>query len=182
MIPVGYMYKTISDKPDWLRAEQVTDIYSVSSCVSEDFDDWINYWKHNGYWFFDSPGIIENLSRIHGIKLEGMRLFFYLAYEKQWDDDDHAWKTYQPEKSFPTDVKLPKKTLLDGFDIVSFSGQTSAECSPLSCNHLAQELAVNKHCLIESIQEAKQYLQSGHFKDCEPGPYRIFEVRSVVNA
>ena len=70
------MYKTISDKPDWLRTEQVTDIYSVSGCVSEDFDDWINYWKHNGYWFFDSPGIIENLSRIHGINLEGMRLFF----------------------------------------------------------------------------------------------------------
>ena len=128
------------------------------------------------------PGLSKISLEYMGLNWKVCGCFFYLAYEKQGDDDDHAWKTYQPEKSFPTDVKLPKKTLLDGFDIVSFSGQTSAECSPLSCNHLAQELAVNKHCLIESIQEAKQYLQSGHFKDCEPGPYRIFEVRSVVNA
>ncbi len=44
MIPVGYMYKTISIKSDWLKTNQVLDIYSVSGCVSEDFSDWINYY------------------------------------------------------------------------------------------------------------------------------------------
>lgn len=182
MIPVGYMYKTISDKPVWLKTEQVADIYSVCSCVSEDFDDWIDYWKHNGYWFFDSPQVIANLAKTHGLSLEGMQLFFYLAYEKQWDEVNESWETFRPTKSFTTDVVFPKASILEGFDIVSFSSQTNAECSPLSCNHLAQELAVNKHCLLASIQEAKQHLESGEIKNCEPGPYRIFEVRSVVNA
>jgi hypothetical protein len=46
-------------KPHWLKATDVDDLYSVSSCFSEDFTDYINYWKHNGYWFFDSPEIIK---------------------------------------------------------------------------------------------------------------------------
>ncbi len=49
MIPAGYMAKRVSSKPDWLNAAQVIDIYSVSSCVSPDFADYINYWMHNGF-------------------------------------------------------------------------------------------------------------------------------------
>lgn len=182
MIPVGYMYKTISNKPDWLKAEQVVDIYSVSSCVSEDFDDWINYWKHNGYWFFDSPKIIRDLSMEHGISLDSMKLFFYLAYEQQWDGEDEEWISYAPEKSFSTNVLLPEESLLQGFDVVSFSSQTSAECSPLSCNHMAQELNVNPHCLLDSFKEAKRCVETGKIEECEPGPYRIIEVHSVEYA
>lgn len=51
MIPVGYMAKRVPMKPDWLKATDVVDIYSVSSCIAEDFADYIEYWKHNGYWF-----------------------------------------------------------------------------------------------------------------------------------
>jgi hypothetical protein len=53
------MAKRVVKKPDWLKATDVDDLYSVSSCFSEDFTDYINYWKHNGYWFFDSPEIIK---------------------------------------------------------------------------------------------------------------------------
>ena len=53
MTPVGYMAKHIASRPDWLKANEVEDIYSVSNCVSDDFADYINFWKHNGYWFFD---------------------------------------------------------------------------------------------------------------------------------
>jgi hypothetical protein len=50
MTPAGYLAKRVCMKPDWLRAPQVTDIYSVSGCVSEVFDDYVDYWKHNGFW------------------------------------------------------------------------------------------------------------------------------------
>ena len=63
MIPVGYMAKRVTKKPDWLKADTVHDVYSVTNCLSKDFADYINYWKHNGYWFFDSPEIIQNLAR-----------------------------------------------------------------------------------------------------------------------
>jgi hypothetical protein len=55
MIPVGYMFKKVMQRPDWLNADGVDDIYSLSGCTSEYFTDYIDYWKHNGYWLFNSP-------------------------------------------------------------------------------------------------------------------------------
>jgi hypothetical protein len=52
MIPVGYMAKQVEPRSEWLQAQQVLDIYSVSGCVSKNFADYIKFWKHNGYWFF----------------------------------------------------------------------------------------------------------------------------------
>nr|BAF45157.1 hypothetical protein [uncultured bacterium] len=179
MIPVGYMYKSVSNRPDWLKTDGVKNIYSVSGCVSEDFEDWVNYWKHNGYWFFDSPQIIKDLALGHNLSLKGMKLFYYLAYEKQWDDANHEWIAYEPEESFLTNVAAPSESVVEGYDIVSFSSQTSAECSPLSCNHMSEEIMVNSHCLLLSFQEAKKLIEANTFHDCEPGPYRIFEVHSV---
>jgi hypothetical protein len=37
MIPAGYLAKRVAMKPEWLDAEQVTDIYSISGRVSQDF-------------------------------------------------------------------------------------------------------------------------------------------------
>ena len=182
MIPVGYMYKIVCDKPGWLRTDQVTDIYSVSGCVSEDFDDWVNYWKHNGYWFFDSPSGIEGIAKDNNIDLSKMKLFFYRVYESQWNDETNEWEEFEPESSFQTNVQTPEKSTLEGFDVTSFSAQNCAECSPLSCNHMAEELKVSKHCLLGSFEEAKELLESGTFNECEPGPYRIFEVYSVEQA
>jgi hypothetical protein len=45
MIPAGYLAKRVSVKPDWLEVSPVTDIYSVSGCVSEDFADYVKYWN-----------------------------------------------------------------------------------------------------------------------------------------
>lgn len=182
MIPIGYMYKTVSPKPAWLETDQVIDIFSVSSCISKDFASWINYWKHNGYWFFDDPAIIESLAQEYSISLEGMTLFFYKAFEKQWDDNLQEWVAFEPEKSFQTNVRVPVDSKIEGYDIVSFYSQTSAECSPLSCNHMAEEISVNPHCLLPSLAEAKQLIESGTLKDCEPGPYRVFEVHTVIKA
>jgi hypothetical protein len=39
MMPVGYMAKRVSVRPDWIKVERVADVYSVSGCVSEDFAD-----------------------------------------------------------------------------------------------------------------------------------------------
>jgi hypothetical protein len=182
MIPVGYMYKLVVSKPDWLKTDQVKEIYSVSGCVSKDFDGWINYWKHNGYWFFDSPKIIKEIAKENDIDLSGMKLFFYRVYENQWNDEAGEWEDFKPEESFETNVELPKSSTLHGFDITTFTAQTSAECSPLSCNHMAEELEASPNCLLSSFEEAKQLIESGAFNQCEPGPYRIFEVYSVENA
>ncbi len=177
MIPVGYMAKRVVNKPDWLKAANVVDLYSVSSCFSEDFTDYINYWKHNGYWFFDSPEIIATVAKEHSIPMEGTSLFYYEAHELEFDDE--CWKAHAPEASFSTNVVIPASKQLEGFDVVSFYARNAPEHSPLSCNSVADELHTNAHCLFASFDEAETNLKNGAFKGSEPGPYRILSVYSV---
>ena len=177
MIPVGYMAKRISKRLNWLKASHVVDIYSVSGCQSENFADYIQYWKHNGYWLFDSPEIILTIGKEHSIQLEGTSLFYYEAYEKEFDGE--RWNLYGPEPSFLTNVIPPSQKQLEGFDVVTFSVKTSPECSPLSCNSLAEVLSTNAHCLFDSFEETQTDLANGAFKDSEPGPYRVFSVYSA---
>lgn len=177
MIPVGYMAKRVCKKPDWLQATQVIDIYSVSGCVSEDFADYINYWKHNGYWLFDSPAVIRTVARENSIDLEGTSLFYYEAYEMEFDSK--SWHAHAPEPSFPTNIAPPSKKQLEGFDVVTFYGGNAPEHSPLSCNSLAKELRTNAHCLFASFEETETNVKNGAFTKCEPGPYRILSVYSV---
>ena len=76
------MAKRINLRTEWITSGRVTDIFSVSNCISKCFaDDYIDFWKHNGYWFFDAPAIIQQLGRERSIDLTEMRLFFYEAHE-----------------------------------------------------------------------------------------------------
>ncbi len=176
MIPVGYMAKRVHAKPEWIGA-RLLDIYSVSGCVSDDFADYIHYWKHNGYWLFNSPEVIRAIAQENSISLDGVSLFYHEAYEMEFDDEN--WAPYAPEPSFLTEVVPPARRQLEGFDVVTFFARTSPECSPLSCNSLATDLPVNAHCLFASFEEAESRLNSGPFTNSEPGPYRIFTVYST---
>ena len=176
MIPAGYMAKHVKGRPATIDAPPVVDVYSVSSCISEDFADFINFWKHNGFWLFDSPGIINDLARTHGIDLAGTKLFYYEVAENEFAG---SWRKFEPEHSFETQVLPPAIKHLEGFDIASFYAGSSPECSPLSCNAVAGEVFVNEHCLLTSEDEAVQLIESEKFEHVEPGPYRIFAVYSV---
>lgn len=177
MIPLGYMAKAVAEKADWLEASQVQDIYSVSGCIAANFCNYIPFWKHNGYWFFDSPEIIRSVAEQASVDLTSMHIFFYEAYDRQFDGE--TWEPYVPEASFATNVEVPRTKRLEGFDIVTFSVGTCAECSPLSCNYFAKAIATNAHCLLVSFEVAYSLLESGAFENSEPGPYRIFAVYSV---
>lgn len=182
MIAAGYMAKKVSPKPDWLKAPGVADVCSVSYCISNAFCDYIKHWKHNGFWFYDSPEIVEEVARLESIELSDHKLFYYEVHEQQFHEGDRLWQPFQAEKDFKTDVEVPRQKLLLGFDVSSFSVQTSPECSPLSCNNLAESVAVNEHCLLESFEQARQLLESGAFNNSEPGPFRIVAVYSCPAA
>ena len=177
MIPAGYMYKKVEAKPDWLEAEKVVDVYSLSNCVSDDFADYINYWKHNGYWLFDSPAIIEEIAANENIDLSGTTLFYYEVYEYEFDEEKEEWLSFEPD--FETNVQILINKHLEGFDIATFRMHNTPDCSPLSCNSLATTIPVNEHCLFDTFIEAKNALDTGLFQNSEPGPYRIFAVYTV---
>jgi hypothetical protein len=173
------MAKKIFNEATWIKTLGVDDVYSISGCMSKDFTDYINYRKHNGYWPFDSLKVIKELAEDHSLDLARTKFFYYEVYELEFDEDKNEWRTFGPEVSSITNVAVPKEKHLEGFDVVTFSGRTSPECSPLSCNSLAREIEVNRHSLLISLEEAKQSLESGKFKNSEPGPYRIFAVYSL---
>ena len=180
MIPVGYMAKRVVEWPDWLEAPQVFDIYSVSGCISEEFADYIDCWKHNGYWLFDSPGVIQEVAREKSVSLDGAKLFYYETYEMEFDEKQKHWTSFGPdEHGFETHVVNPRFKRLEGFDLVSLQMRHAPECSPLSCNGLAKDVPTNEHCLVRTFEEAKAALEAGKFSGAEPGPYRIFAVYSV---
>lgn len=167
MIPVGYM------------AKQVVDIFSVSGCMSKNFADYIKFWKHNGYWFFDSPNIIQQLAQEQSIGLSETSLFYYEVHELEFIEDESIWEEFEAETAFKTQVVIPSRKVLEGYDLVSFSMGTSPECSPLSCNGLANKVETNQHCLLDSFEQAQQLLISSQFKEVEPGPYRIMAIYSL---
>ena len=179
MLPLGYMAKRIAIRPEWLKATGVDEILSVSSCCSDDFTDWINYWRHNGYWFFNNPSVILAIAKDHGIDLQNCRWFYYEGHEAAYDDDARSWVPYSSEDSFSTLVERPANAVLRGYDVVTYSGGNSAECSPLSCNHMAEEVSTNRYCLLDSFERAYQLTEQRRFADCEPGPYRIIAVYEI---
>jgi hypothetical protein len=174
------MAKRVSVRPQWIDAARVDDIFSVSGCISKDFADYTNFWQHNGYWFFDSPAIIRRLAGERGINLAGTSLFYYEVHELEFDGTGARWTPFRPEPSFPTQVVPPADKALAGYDVVTFSAGSSAECSPLSCNLLAREVQTNRHCLLPTLEDARELLLTGRFSSTEPGPYRIFAVFSTT--
>jgi len=179
MIPAGYMYKQVAMRPEWLKATpRIKDIFSLSGCISRNFADYINHWQHNGLWMFDKPEIMRAIAQKDGIDLAGMTLFYYEVFEKEFRERDGGWASLII-KDFPMNVAEPASKTLCGYDVATFWAGSSAECSPLSCNHLCEKISVNEHCLFDSFEQAELDLNNGLFVDCEPGPYRIFAVYTV---
>ncbi len=178
MRPIGYLYKKVAKRPTWLKVDQVDDVYALSGCISANFADYINYWKHNGFWLFNSPEVIETLAAEHSISLDGMKLFYYEAFEEEFDDELDQWVPYDSEPSFETNVEIPSHRHLEGYDVTNFTVHTSPECSPLSCNSLSETIPTNQHCLFNSFEEAKTAIEGNKFKAAETGPYRIIAVYS----
>jgi hypothetical protein len=97
------------------------------------------------------------------------------VYELEFDGK--GWNTFAP--NFLVNVTPPARKKLEGFDVVTFFARSSPECSPLSCNSLAEKVPTNAHCLLASFEDAERNLSNGVFSDSEPGPYRIFSVYSA---
>jgi len=178
MIRLGYMAKFIKTKPSWLHCMHVEKVFSVSRCFSSDFCDWTDAWKHNGYWLFDSPTVIQKIASQKQVDLSQTVLCYYEGLKWEYDPQTR-WQAYGPEPSMPVHVIAPRSKTHLGFDVVTYSQHNAAECSPLSCNELCKEVKVNKWCLLDSFEEAMALCESDTLTSSEPGPYRIISVSAV---
>ena len=180
MIELGYMAKHVAARPEQLSVVHVVDICSVSNCISDDFTDFTAYWMHNEFFFFDSPDIIRKICARDNISMPDLQFFFYRGHDLQFDAVDKKWEKYGSDLSVAENVESPRSIQRLGFDVVTYSMQNAPQCSPLSCNYLASEIPVNKHCLIDKLDDAIKHLESGSFDNTEPGPFRIIEVNTYA--
>ena len=129
------------------------------------------------------PDILDALRAFaeeHGLALTGLKLFYYEAHELQYDNG--VWVPWGADAPLDTNVQVPSAPTPEGFDVASFDSGLAPECSPLSCNGLAEELAVNSHCLFPTFEAAVRALDEGRFEHSEPGPLRVVGVHSVLDA
>lgn len=183
LIPAGYMLKAAQPRPAWITAPHVHEIASVSGCFAKPFADYTRYWRHNGMDLFDTPQAIFDLIDAEGLAPPtDPRLYYYEAFplELAWNTQhlpDEGWRPYPTDELAPTHPVPPAEKRLLGYDVIAYGDVI--ECSPLSCNAMADQLPVNAHCLFDTFDAAKAAIDEERFKGCEEGKYRIFAVYAV---
>lgn len=166
---VGYFPKSSVVPPPWMAELGIREVASVSQCISGGPEGWMQAWKHNPWGFFDSPDLAWSVVPKHD--RADFQLYAYRAHALDLLGNE------RPVRASDGDVQgLPESFVPIGYDVVSRSSGGFFECSPLSCNHLAQEIATNAYCLIEARDQATDLALRADTLQCEPGPYYVLEV------
>jgi hypothetical protein len=169
----GYFPKLVQARPDWLAQPRAEEVCSVSTCVSAGPADWIHRWLHNWLGWFNT--VADARSVIPSEEGTRYRVFAYRLAPT-------FYRAGQREPVIiPEDVKpepLPSGATSLGFDTYSKSMESilGPECSPLSCNSMASEFAVNRHCLLPTLEEANVAAERFSVEQPEPGDYYVAEV------
>lgn len=180
MIPLGYKLKRLGPPPEGFGVPGLRAIHAVASCIAPDAVDLDPLWRHNGWWFFDSPALARDAAR--DADPAGLTLLYCEAFEEEYDADRRIWQRFAPASGGAA-VAPPEGAVLSGYDVVSFWNREGPPgCSPLSCNALGAEVRVNRFCLFATLAEARAALNSGLFAHAEPGPYRIIAVHTLAAA
>ena len=178
MIPVGYLRKRKTARPEWLDAPTVKSVVAVSDCVMKPVLDVFTLGGFNGWFFFDAPSCFDLTLRELGADFEETCLLYFEVYEEDFDELTHQWGVL-PLPQDPVNVLQPTGAQLLGFDVASFYMRSSPECSGLSCSSHAAKLEPNEHGLFATLEDAKAALEKGFFDRAEPGPHRIFAVHRI---
>lgn len=173
MIDAGFFAKQIKLKPEFLGALGVREICSVSECISSGPENWITLWLHNDLGWFNRMS--DALRAIPPGQGSHYRLFAYRIYPEVFTARGRVPLTV-PENVKPEPISGEFRRL--GFDSASKSMQTvlGLECSPLSCNGMAAEIAANEFCLFHELNEAIAGAERFAAEQPEPGDYYVIEV------
>jgi hypothetical protein len=181
-IPIGYFAKWIVERPEWLNVPNVEDICSVSECMSAGPDDWFSLWKHNALCLFDDEQVIADIASELG-RPEPFDLFAYALIPIRFAADGEAQITLaelpNPAGPAPNAASRPLDYERLGFDCVQTGWHDNIVgfgCSPLSCNGRAAEIPVNRHCLIDRLDDAIEAARRFAKEQPEPGVYYVVEV------
>lgn len=165
---VGFFPKLPCPSPRGFGNSTIKEVCSVSNCIADGPDDWIEKWLHNEFCFYDSE---EKVDAVLGNKKSSFHYYAYKLYPIQFTEG----KANRYPLSISLDCSLSDYNLL-GYDAVSRYGRSNFGCSPLSCNGMYAEYQVNQYCLIDILENAYNCCLKVESEGAEPGPYFLFEV------
>ena len=168
---IGFGLRDTRPPPGWSGPPHVTSVCSVSECVNSAPEGWLDKWRHNDFGFFDTPALALSVTdHPAAFQLYAYRLLD-VAFAKGGDG-------VLGLTGFPAEPPVPGSRVI-GYDVVSGSVSVGFECSPLSCNHMADEVSVNEFCLIPDLDAAIHLARRFAAEEPEPGPYVVIEVSAV---
>lgn len=173
---IGFLARKVPPRPDFLARAPIDDVCSVSECLSPGAPD-PNY-RRNSAGFYDTEALAWSL--VPEAEADAYTLFAYRALSIRFDgEDSEPWSPADEWPGLAAHGDLSAYAPI-GYDIVSCSGGAGVEfeCSPLSCNSIANEQAVNQHCLVDDVEVAMELgrLFAGEGVPVEPGSYFVIEV------
>jgi len=160
--------KRTSVPADWTAAS-VIELCSVSPCLAPAPEDWVEHWLHNEIGFFNTR---RDALSVPPSGAADFSLFAYRLLPLRYLKD----RTEPFEVLAESVEPLPADFVSLGFDVVNKTVTPFFECSPLSCNGMASEVAVNRFCLLETLDEAISFAQRCAREEPEPGPFYVIEV------
>ncbi|MCR9246957.1 MAG: hypothetical protein NXI31_18135 [bacterium] len=149
-------------------------IASVSGCIAEWPDDWIDHWLHNELWLYDSLDILESI--LPSTERERFIRYSVAALPVQFRNGEPV--------AFPVERVRPAATPAGfvrlGFDTCSRTAGTKFECSPAICGApgAAAKLGANRYGLFDSLAGAIDVARTRRDGTDEPGPYAVLEIRA----
>jgi len=170
---IGYFPKNVAVPAGWSASTHVTEVCSVSDCVNSAPSGWIDHWLHNEWGFFNTR---MDARLVVPSGADGFTLFAYRLLPSRFL---HGQTERLEIKELPVEPLAAAFVSL-GFDVVNKVVSAYFECSPLSCNYMADEVAVNDFCLVENLEQAVQLAERFSSEEPEPGPYYVLEVLREV--
>ena len=177
---IGYECKRTAKQEvfaSWLKVANVEEIGSVSGCISEPPKGEIDWTRINAMWLYSSPE--DALAQVPVMDRNEYDVYAYKLSSIRFDEAREVGFLFPMNRAEPLDATFEKL----GYDAVcgesSGPGQGNLiECSPLSCNGMARERSVNRHCLVDTLEQAVELARECSREEtrCEKGVYSVFEV------
>jgi len=180
-ILAGYFPKRTARRPEWLEAAGVEEICSVSDCISPSPDGWIEHWLHNPLGLYPDEEIAR---RIAGEGEPGFDIYAYRILDVAFPPGGPPRElTAEEERAFAaagdcTPMGAPFERL--GWDAVGtwlgIGQSVGFDCSPLTCNGMAAQIATNRYGLLDTLEQAVPVAIRFAREQPEPGTYFLVEV------
>ena len=166
---LGYFPKRLTSVPEGYDLPGVQEIASVSECIASGPEGWVDLWRHNDAFLYNSPEQAWAVVPVDDVARYGM--YAYKIASRVYGQD-HA----QPIEIQVKPIDLPQSFSRLGYDVVNRDYSVTFECSPLSCNAMARQVLVNEFCLFEDHASAVQFAKRCAVEQPEPGSYLVVEV------